>query len=169
MSQQQQQMNMAGMAGGPVGGGGGPASQQQQQMNIGTPSSGDGGSGPNAIKRLNTAIYDYLLRNSMYDVARGFYKQMEIETDVKKSPSQRGQLNGVADDGMDIDVAEIKNRPEDLPAPLPLGDGPFLQDWWCQFWEIYTCYRGKGGKGQLPNYIGAQRQAQKARTNAMAA
>ncbi|TKA68895.1 hypothetical protein B0A55_08398 [Friedmanniomyces simplex] len=167
MSQQQQQQQMN-MAGGPLGGGGGPAAQQQAQMSVGTPSNGDG-SGPNAIKRLNTAIYDYLLRNSMYEVARGFLKHMEIETDIKKSPNQRGQPNGVADDGMDIDVAELKNRPDDLPAPLQLGDGPFLQDWWCQFWEIYTGYRGKGGKSQVLSYIGNQRQAQKARTNMMAA
>ncbi|KAK3653351.1 hypothetical protein LTR56_004555 [Elasticomyces elasticus] len=161
MSQQQQQMNMAG---GPVGGG--PPSQQPQ---VGTPSSGDG-SGLNAIKRLNTAIYDYLLRNSLYDVARGFVKQMEIEEGVKKSPTQRGQPNGVSDDGMDVDqVAEIRNRPEDLPLPLQLGDGPFLQDWWCQFWEIYTGYRGKGGRNQVLGYIGQQRSAQKARTNMMAA
>lgn len=159
--QQQQQRAMAGM-GGPVGGGG---------ANVGTPSSGaDGGGGINSIKRLNTAIYDYLLRNSMYDVARGFLKQMEIDVDVKKSPNQRAQPNGVGDDGMDLDfVAEIKNRPDDLPAPLQLGDGPFLQDWWCQFWEIFQGHRGKATNGKLIQYIGAQRQAQKARTNMMAA
>jgi len=156
-----------GAMGGPVGGGG-PASQQQQAT-AGTPSSGDGGSGLNPIKRLNTVIYDYLLRNQMYDVARGFVKQMEIETDVKKSPNQRGQSNGVADDSMDIDVPEIKNRPEDLPAPLQLGDGPFLQDWWCQFWDMYYCRRGQGGKSQLRNYIGDQRNAQKQRASLMAA
>lgn len=167
---QQQQMNMGGMAGGPVGGGG-PVARQGQgqgQMNAGTPSSSDG-SGIDAIKRLNTAIYDYLLRNQMYEAARLFFKQMDIETDVKKSPNQRGQPNGVGDDSMEVENAEIKNRPDDLPAPLQLGDGPFLQDWWCQFWEIFRGYRNMGGKTQLLNYIGAQRQAQKARTNMMAA
>ena len=44
-----------------------------------------------------------------------------------------------------------------------------MQDWWCQFWEIFQGYRGKGAKPQLLNYIGTQRQAQKARTNMMAA
>lgn len=146
------------MAGGPVGG-----------QAVGTPSSGDGG-GINNMKRLNTAIYDYLLRHQLYDVARGFVKQMEIETDMKKSPNQRGQPNGVPDEnGMEIDVPEIKNRPDDLPAPLHFGEGSFLQDWWCQFWEIFTAYRGKSGKAQVINYIGAQRQAQKARTSMMGA
>ncbi|KAK0267679.1 hypothetical protein LTS16_021379 [Friedmanniomyces endolithicus] len=168
MSQQQQQQQQMNMAGGPVGGGGGgPPSQQQAQMAAGTPSSGDGNG--NAKKRLNTVIYDYLLRNNLHEVARGFLKHMDIEIDVKKSPNSRGQPNGVADDGMDLGIAELKDLPDDLPMPAQLGDGPFLLDWWCQFWEIYTGYLGKGGKSQVLSYIANQRQAQKARTNMMAA
>ncbi|KAK4539743.1 hypothetical protein LTR36_010396 [Oleoguttula mirabilis] len=151
----QQPMSMAGM-GGPVG--------APQQMNAGTPNSG--GAAIDSIKRLNTAIYDYLLRNGLYDSARTFVANMEVEIDAdKKSPNPRGpgqQSNGV-DAGMDVD-SEIKNRPDDLPAPLHLGNGPFLQDWWCQFWEIFHGNRGKGKQSTL-NYIGAQRQAQKARTS----
>ncbi|KAK5109319.1 hypothetical protein LTR62_007088 [Meristemomyces frigidus] len=165
-----QHMQMSGMAGGPVGGGAGP----QQMMNAGTPSSGDVG-GPHrvdTIKRLNTAIYDYLLRQNMHEVARAFRAtKVEIETDGKKSPNQRAQTNGagVGDDGMEVDSV-FKDLPDDLPAPAQLGhgEGPFLQDWWCQFWEIYTGYRGNGRQHTL-SYIGAQRQAQKARTNMMAA
>lgn len=165
-----QPQHMAGM-GGPVGG---APPAPPQQMNVGTPGSGVG-AGPaiDAVKRLNTAIYDYLLRNQLYDTARSFVSKMDIETDLKKSPStssnSRQQPNGVAGgDEMDIDVNEgIRNRPEDLPAPLQLGDGPFLHDWWCQFWEIFQGYRGKGSKPSTLQYIGAQRQAQKARTNVM--
>lgn len=168
MSQQQQQMAMGGMTGGPVGGAGPGAQQQPGQMNAGTPSSGADG-GFNSIKRLNTAIYDYLLRAQLYDVARMFVKQVDVELVDKESPNQRqGQPNGI-DDGMDIDQDNnIKARPKDLMAPAPLGDGPFLQDWWCQFWEIFHGHRGKG-KTQVMNYIGAQRQAQKARTQMMPA
>lgn len=161
---------MSGMAGGPVGG----PTPQQQQMNAGTPSSGGGGdgSGFNPVKRLNTAIYDYLLRNRAFDIARSFLQKMEVETEIKKSPNSRQggqQANGSMDDGMmDIDSAEIKNLPDDLPAPLYMGDGPFLQDWWCQFWELHHGQRGKG-KPQVMSYIGAQRQAQKQRTNMMQA
>jgi len=155
---------MAGM-GGPVGG------PQQQQMNAGTPNSGGGGGATmDYVKRLNTAIYDYLLRNQLYDTARSFQAKMEIETDTKKSPNQRQgpqQPNGV-DDSMDIDDSGIRNRPDDLPAPLQLGDGQFLHDWWCQFWEIYQGHRGKGKQSTM-NYIGAQRQSQKARTSMMGA
>lgn len=177
MSQQQQHM-MSGMAGGPVGGPT-PQQQQQQQMNAGTPSSGGGGgdgTGMNAIKRLNTAIYDYLLRNGLYDIARAFVNKVDVETEseVKKSPSSRqggsssqSQVNGSSalEDGM-MEIDELKNKPNDLPTPVQLGDGPFLQDWWCQFWEIHQGYRGKG-KQEVMRYIGAQRTAQKARTSMM--
>jgi len=164
LQQQHQQMNMAAMAGEPVGGG--PA--VAQQVNIGTPGSSGAVNGLDAVKRLNTAIYDYLLRNQLHETARSFVKHMEIETDIKKSPSQRQggqQSNGNVDD-MDIDSKELKNLPDDLPAPAQLGDGPFLQDWWCQFWEIFQGNRGKG-KASMLSYVGAQRQAQKTRTNMM--
>ena len=149
-------MSMAGM-GGPVA--------APQQMNPGTPNSG--GAAIDNVKRLNTAIYDYLLRNQLYDSARHFLQNMQIETDMKKSPSSRAgpHANGV-DDSADMDD-EIKNRPEGLPAPLQLGEGGhFLEDWWCQFWEIYQGHRNKGKPSTL-TYIGHQRQAQKARTNTM--
>lgn len=168
MSQPHQMATM----GGPVGGG---HQGQQHPMNAGTPNSGSGPPAIDAVKRLNTAIYDYLLRNALYDTARSFVNSphMDVETGVKKSPSSdsrqsQQQANGVGGGGdeMEIDNDGIKNRPGDLPAPLQLGDGPFLQDWWCQFWEIFQGYRNKGKQHTL-QYIGVQRQAQKARTNAM--
>lgn len=157
---QQQQMNMAAM-GGPVGGGGmgGP------QMNAGTP--GNSGSympQESTIKRLNTAIYDYLLRNELYDIAKAFHAKVPIETktDTKQSPNQRGsqQANGV-DDSMDIDSKDqaIMNRPEGLPLPGNI-EGPFLQDWWCQFWEMWRGHRKLNVAPNTQNYITAQRAAQ---------
>ncbi|RMY64574.1 hypothetical protein D0864_12316 [Hortaea werneckii] len=157
-----QPAQMAGM-GGPVGGG---PQNPPGAMNAGTPGGG-GGASIDAVKRLNTAIYDYLLRNQLYDCARSFVKAMDIETDsIKKSPGSNKQANGVSGDEMEVDNEGIRNRPEDLPPPLQLGNGPFLHDWWCQFWEIYSGYRGKGS-GSTLQYIGAQRQAQKARGSAM--
>lgn len=143
-------MNM----GGPVGG--------QQMNNAGTPNSGGAiASAADSIKRLNTAIYDHLLRNSQYDVARVFLKHNDIDTKMKDSPSQRGnQPNGV-DDGMD---GEYKDRPDDLPMPgAPFGDGPFLADWWLSFWDIWQGHRGKSNKNSTLSYISAQRQVTKAR------
>jgi hypothetical protein len=162
---QQAQMNMAAM-GGPVGGGGGVAAQ----MNPGTP----GGSAAQEMnhiaimKKLNTAIYDYLLRSGLYDIAKAFMDKMPIETknDVKQSPNQRGgqQANGI-DDGMDDSKDHgILNRPDDLPLPNTLFDGPFLQDWWCQFWEIHWGVRGRAVmKSNTQAYLAQQRSQQKAR------
>ena len=152
MSQQQQMM--AGM-GGPVGG---------QQMNVGTPSGSGVDASPQTIRRkLNTAIYDYLLRNSLYDVARSFLDRMEIDKkqDSKESPKQ---ANGVDDSLEDSSDLAIQNRPEGLPLPHNMSEGPFLQDWWYQFWEIHHGYRAKGNpKPNTLTYIGQQRLAQKGR------
>ena len=156
-------MNMAAM-GGPVGGGGGIAAQ----MNAGTPGSSASPDMNHAavMKKLNTAIYDYFLRNQLYDLAKSFMVKMPIETkDPKQSPNQRGgpQANGI-DDAMDDSKDEaILNRPEDLPLPNNISDGPFLQDWWCQFWEIHWGIRGRALKPTAQNYIAQQRAQQKIR------
>ena len=160
MSQQQQQMNMAAM-GGPVGGG--PVGPQ---MNAGTPSSTGGPMTHElTMKKLNTSIYDYLLRNELYEVAKAFHAKVPIETrtDVKQSPNQRGgqQANGI-DESMDIDSKDpgIANRPDGLPLPGGL-DGNFLQDWWCQFWDIFHGSRNKKNAqpSNTQNYINVQRAA----------
>ena len=134
-------------------------------MNAGTP----GASGASmtfevTIKKLNTAVYDYLLRNELYDVAKAFHTKMPIETkaDVKQSPNQRGgqQANGV-DDSMDVDNKDhaLMNRPDGLPLPGSF-EGPFLQDWWCQFWEMWNGHRRvKNAAPNTQNYINAQRAA----------
>lgn len=156
-------MQMSGI-GGPVGG---PVGQP---ANAGTPTANYT---PDAIiKKLNTAIYDYLLCQQQYEVARVFSQKMEIETsDVKQSPNQRqNQANGI-DGSMDVDSKEhvgIQKRPNDLPAPSALSseDSPFLQDWWCQFWELYQGNRHRGKPTTL-NYVGQQRNNMKTRVNAV--
>ena len=160
-------MNMAAM-GGPVGGGAAGA-----QMHLGTPNSINQQvfTPEYVLKKLNTAIYDYLLRNSQYDIARSFQEKMPIDpkTDTKESPSQRGlQMNGVDDSMDDSKDNAILKRPEDLPLPNNFTDGPFLQDWWCQFWEIWHGQRNKGRTGTNA-YLGPQRAAQKGRFNMMGA
>lgn len=158
---QQPQMNMAGM-GGPVGG---------PQMNAGTPSNAVDYNMTQigTVKRLNTAIYDYLLRNQMFDVAKSFRSQVEIETkpEGKQSPGQRGQQANGVDDSMDLDGKEstILNKPNDLPFPRIEAD--FLKDWWCQFWEIWRGHRNKGTPPITQNYINAQRQAMNQRMGMM--
>lgn len=149
-------MALGGM-GGPVGG---------QPVNAGTPTNSATPFTPEAIiKKLNTHIYEYLLCNGHYDSARAFYKDLPIEESTKQSPGSR--QNGV-DSSMDIDSKElpgVQKRPSDLPAPdsMSHGDGPFLQDWWCQFWELFHGNRQRG-KQTVLGYVGQQRVAQKART-----
>lgn len=158
---QQHQMNMAGM-GGPVGG---------PQMNAGTPgNSGDVMSQNVTVKRLNTAIYDYLLRNGLFDIARTFSKQMDVEQkqEGKPSPNQRGQQSNGVDDGMDVDSKDTLIHGK--PADLALGaiEADFLKDWWCQFWEIWNGHRKpKAAPAQTQQYIAAQRMAMQGRVNIM--
>lgn len=160
MSQQMQMSGIGGPVGGPVG----------QPANAGTPSSTY--TPESIIKKLNTAIYDYLLCQEQYDVARVFHQKIEIETNnVKQSPNQRqNQANGI-DSNMDVDSKEhagIQKRPHDLPAPVTMSgeDSPFLQDWWCQFWELWQGNRSKGKPTTL-NYVGQQRNQMKGRISAI--
>ncbi len=160
MMAQQAQMNMAQM-GGPV-------------QNAGTPGSAQGMSQDVMLSKLNTAIYDYLLRHGHYKVARELMQAVKkIDTkDSKQSPSQRPgqQANGV-DDSMDPDGGNeyLRNRPPEMPLANSIGgDGPFLQDWWCQFWEVFAAHRSRaGGTGMMNSYIGQQRQAAIMRQNTM--
>ena len=129
-----------------------------------------GGTPPQAdevVKKLNTAIYDYLLRNSLYNLARSFKNELPIliKDDIKHSPGQRnGQANG-SEGSMDVDDKDpgICQRPDDLPLPANPFDGPFLHDWWCQFWELYFGRRNKPGSPQTSMYLAQQRFIQKNR------
>jgi hypothetical protein len=159
------QQHMAAM-GGPVGGGPMglpiPANPITQSM---TPEL--------VMRKLNTAIYEYMICNEKYDIARSILKSMPVETTdggMKQSP--KTHPNGI-DPTMDLDSKEtinMKNRPDDLPAPASLfpssEDHPFLQDWWCMFWDLWKGQRS-AGKANTLTYIGAQRQAQKARQSMM--
>lgn len=125
------------------------------------------------LQKLNTAIYDYLLRNSHYEVARAVSKGLKILTkDEKQSPNQRNgqQANGV-DESMDIDSKDpgIDGRPPELPLPANVFDGPFLQDWWFQFWEIHFARRNRNPNpsSQTTQYVAHQRMQQKARMGMM--
>jgi len=93
---------------------------------------------PDEQKRLNTYIYDYLLKLEKFELARTFYQECHIL--VKQEPSPSRGVNGV--DGMDADSKDsVLKRPTDLPVPeVPgLSDNTtcFLYDWWCQFWDVY--------------------------------
>jgi len=90
--------------------------------------------------RLNTYIYDYLLKMEKFDLARSFHMTCQIKVKQSTSPG-RGAVNGV-DDGMDADSKDaLTKKPADLPIPeVPAYSEKgtcFLYDWWCQFWDVY--------------------------------
>lgn len=154
-------MAMAGM-GGPVG-----------AINAGTPTSANvanANTDPSEyLKRLNTYIYDYFMRNHHYECARAMLNEsLPLGVQVKQSPNQR-QPNGGAVDDMDTGSKDnMPDRPKDLPLPeLPATGGHFLEDWWFQFWDIFHSRRNQAGKPSTLTYISTQRQAQKARSGLM--
>ena len=106
---------------------------------------------------LNTYIYDYFLKNELWDCARALYQSEVAINLIKVSPGLRRDAdgnpvnNGVDDSSMDADVKEESDpkRPEDLPIPRIPGDLPqnsLLQDWWCLFWDIFSAQRRKLSK-----------------------
>lgn len=116
----------------------------QPMANHNTPADASGGAHELRIK-LNTYIYDYFVKNELYDLARALNKTVDIETKAKSSPSQK-EVNGV-NDAMDTDSKDnLQKRPDDLPvANVPNNtESPFLFDWWAQFWDCYHSHRGKG-------------------------
>ncbi|QIW98044.1 hypothetical protein AMS68_003562 [Peltaster fructicola] len=113
------------------------------------------------VKRLNTYIYDYFVRNGHYDCARVMIKDsLPIGLHSKSSPGQR-QANGLDDMDLENDV----NRPPDLPlTDLPAAGGHFLEDWWFQFWDVFYSRRSGQGKPSTITYLSHQRVLQKARS-----
>ncbi|KAF2751556.1 hypothetical protein M011DRAFT_474011 [Sporormia fimetaria CBS 119925] len=87
---------------------------------------------------INTYIYDHMLRNQLFDVAKAMIDsgvQLNLETTKKQSP---GNVNGV-------DPGDASRH--DLPPPVLPGnqmvENSFLSDWWCQFWDIFSANRGR--------------------------
>ncbi|KAJ3575882.1 hypothetical protein NPX13_g3883 [Xylaria arbuscula] len=115
---------------------------------------------------LNTYIYDYFIREGMFDCARAMLNS-EQALNVHKSPP-RNQNNGLGDDPMDTDSKEDMDskRPSDLPAPnVPQGsDSCFLYEWFCLFWDMLSAQRNKGGVSpHVSQYVAHTQQQQRLR------
>ncbi|RDL38963.1 Uncharacterized protein BP5553_03303 [Venustampulla echinocandica] len=153
-------VNMGGMnaVGGPVGGGGGgmpmmnnsAAAGARQPMPV----------NDNQRSQLNTYIYEYFLRNGMFDCARSLLNSDQPMNVLKESPGRRrdgdGNLGG--DDGGDGDSKDDidSKRPDDLPLPnLPkeCPESCFLYEWWCLFWDMFNAQRGKGEGRAVLQYV----------------
>ncbi|KAK0708629.1 hypothetical protein B0H67DRAFT_345468 [Lasiosphaeris hirsuta] len=126
---------------------------------------------------LNTYIYEYFIRNGMYDCARQVI-QYDPNINVKKdSPGGRrdegGNIvgNGLGDDPMDTDTKDglDQKRPDDLPAPnVPnlLPDSCFLYEWFCLFWDVFNSQKGKGSSNQVNQYVQHTQQQSRLRQEA---
>jgi hypothetical protein len=159
-------MNNANMAsmnamGGPVGGG-------MAMMNNGLPGGGQRAApvtdNHQQRSRLNTYIYEYFLRNEMWDCARAIISSDQPINVIKSSPGRRRDANGnmvdngVSPEGVDGDSKDDvdSKRPDDLPAPnLPkeCSESCFLYDWWCLFWDMFNAQRGKGNSHSVLQYV----------------
>lgn len=97
--------------------------------------------------KLNTCIYDYLLRNGEGDVARAL-KNSSLTIQTVQSPPQR--KNNGEDNGEDTKDDLDTKKPVDLPWPadVPAGatDNSFLLDWFQIFWEMFWAQRKDGPK-----------------------
>ncbi|KAJ8114107.1 hypothetical protein ONZ43_g4984 [Nemania bipapillata] len=122
---------------------------------------------------LNTYIYDYFLRERMFDCARAMLNS-EQALNVHKSPrrDENGNAigNGLGDDPMDTDSKDDldSKRPSDLPAPnVPNGsDSCFLYEWFCLFWDILSAQRNKGGVNpQVSQYVNHTQHQNRLRHN----
>lgn len=164
-------VNMGGMnaMGGPVGG--------MPMMNSGAP----GGiirppmpANDNQRQQLNTYIYEYFIRNGMFDCARSLLNSEQPIKIIKDSPGRRqdnngnGVGNGTGEDGTDGDSKDDldSKRPDDLPAPDVPRDCPescFLYEWWCLFWDMFNAQRGKGDGRSVLQYVNHTQQQSRLR------
>ncbi|MCJ1323222.1 hypothetical protein MMC15_008576 [Xylographa vitiligo] len=95
--------------------------------------------------RLNTYIYDYLLKQESYDCARALLKSgLTVQTTTKPSPGRRP--NGIDEGSIDADSKDDieSQRPHDLPLP-EFVDGTdsnsFLLEWFSLFWDMFFAAR----------------------------
>lgn len=124
-----------------------PLQQQQQQQQQQTQAH---------RTMLNTYIYDYFIKEGLYDVARSMLtNESNINILQKDSPGRRD--NGAEGDAMDTDSKDdVNKRPDDLPAAnIPISsDSCFLYEWFGLFWEMLNGHRLKpGSNNQVAQYI----------------
>lgn len=110
---------------------------------------------------LNTYIYDYFLREGLFDCARALLTSDQPPNVNKGSPGSRrdenGNVlgNGVGDDAMDTDSKEDidSKRPSDLPLPILSAQSEtcFLYEWFCLFWDMLMSQRKMGSGNNPPN------------------
>jgi hypothetical protein len=109
--------------------------------------------------RLNTYIYEYVLKLGLHDVARALNNSQDkfkIDTKPKQSPGRRKDAEANGDtDAMDVDKFDI---PNDLPLPNvdfnAQGEG-FLVEWFSIFSDLFAAShkQNKGGMNPATQYL----------------
>lgn len=110
---------------------------------------------------LDTYIYEYFLRNEMYECARALLNsspQIKVQDGPNARRDENGNLISNGGDNMDVDSKEgIDTKgPEGLPQPSipnPSMDQPFLYEWFCLFWDMFNAQKGKSGNVQANSYM----------------
>lgn len=107
--------------------------------------------------QLNTYIYEYFLRNSMYDCAKALLESGQPLNLIKDSPGRRREDNSNNEEGNDESKIDFETkRSIDLPEPnLPkeCPESCFLYDWWCLFWDMFNAQRGKADGRNVIQYF----------------
>lgn len=108
--------------------------------------------------QLNTYIYEYFLRNGMYDCAKALLNSDQPIKVIKESPgSRRRDENGNGEEGAEDSKDDFESkRPDDLPAPDVPRECPescFLYEWWCLFWDMFNAQRGKDNGRNVMQYM----------------
>ncbi|KAK8116640.1 Som1 protein [Apiospora kogelbergensis] len=152
-------VNMANMGamGGPVGGA--PIPMAMNNGNGALPAQPMQGNDRNHRCMLNTYIYDYFMKEGMYDCARSLLRTDQPLNVSKDSPGSRrdengNALNGVSDDSMEIDHKHDVDS-KDLPTPLiASSETCFLYEWFGLFWDMHLAQRNRGNNNmQVSQYI----------------
>ena len=103
--------------------------------------------------KLNTYIYDYLLKNEQYDCARLLLNSSLTVITQPADPKKRDPDPMDPDSKADIDV----KKPADLPLPHQILDAntenSFLLDWFTLFWEIFLAPRAQRPPKLNPNAV----------------
>jgi hypothetical protein len=103
--------------------------------------------------KLNTYIYDYLLKNEQYDCARAL---LNSSLNVMSKPPGAKKREVDAMDTDSKDDLELK-KPADLPLPDRILDqnteNSFLLDWFTLFWEIFLAPRSTKPPKLNPNAV----------------
>ncbi|KAJ1299719.1 hypothetical protein OPQ81_005045 [Rhizoctonia solani] len=123
---------------------------------------------------LNTYIYEYFLRNDMFECARALLRS-DPQIKVQDGPNARRDENGNlvvsgAGDSMDVDNKDSidSKGPEGLPQPSipnPSLDNPFLYEWFCLFWDMFNAQKGKSANVQVNSYMNHTQNQSRLRQN----